>query len=237
MTTLIELINDILRATKSHGVSDWQDTDESRSAAYIVRRQLNALVKLYPESVKKNKIRELSSLSNEDTPTSFTKSPEIEEIYWIKYKTNGKYKAVTYVTPEDFINRADMADTTQSYIQTVAINSVDVPIFNDRPPNYWTTFDNSVIVMDAFDSDVDSTLQASKSQAYVREKYTFTFSNTFEIPLDETLVSVLLEEAISSAYVEFKGSVNPKAEQQARRGRILEKTNQDVATWTAYGRL
>jgi hypothetical protein len=218
-------------------VSDWQDTDESRSAAYIVRRQLNALVKLYPESVKKNKIRELSSLSNEDTPTSFTKSPEIEEIYWIKYKTNGKYKAVTYVTPEDFINRADMADTTQSYIQTVAINSVDVPIFNDRPPNYWTTFDNSVIVMDAFDSDVDSTLQASKSQAYVREKYTFTFSNTFEIPLDETLVSVLLEEAISSAYVEFKGSVNPKAEQQARRGRILEKTNQDVATWTAYGRL
>lgn len=236
MTTLIEIINDILRATKSHGVSDWQDTDESRSAAYIVRRQLNSLVKLYPESVKRDKIRELSALSNEDTPTSFTKSPEIEEIYWIKYKTDGKYKTVTYVTPEDFINRADMADVSQTYIQTVTINSVEVPIFNDRLPKYWTTFDNSVIVMDAFDSTVDNTLRSSKSQAYVREKPTFTFSNTFEIPLDETIISILLEEAISSAYVEFKGSINPKAEAQARRGRILEKTNQDAAKWTAYGR-
>ena len=233
MTTLISLINDILRATRSHPVSDWQDTDESRSAAYIVRRQVNSLIKLYPESTKLTKIRELSALSDPTAPTSFTWSPEIEEIHWIKYKTDGKYVAVTYMTPEDFINRADMATT---YIQTVAMNSVDVPIFNDRAPKYWTTFDNSVIIMDAFDSTVDSTLQASKSQAYVREKFAFTFSNTYEIPLEETIISVLLEECISSAYVEFKGSVNPKAEAQARRGRILEKSNQDVSSWTAYGR-
>jgi hypothetical protein len=236
MTTLIEIINDVLRATKSHGVSDWQDTDESRSVAYIVRRQTAALIKLYPQSTKLEKLRELPGLSDTAQPTSFTKPTEVEEIYWIKYKTDGKYKEVCYMEPYDFIHRADMGDLTQSYLQSVVINSVEVPIFNDRLPKYWTTFDNSVIVMDAFDSTVDSTLMTSKTQMYVREKYTFTFSNTYEIPLDEPLVSILTEECISSAYVEFKGSMNPKAEQQARRGRILEKSNQDKPSWTAYSR-
>lgn len=236
MTTLIELINDVLRSTRSHPVSDWQDTDESRSVAYIIRRQLNDLIKQYPQSTKLDKLRELSGLSDTAQPTSFTKSPEIEEIYWIKYKVDGKYGLVTYMEPYDFLHRADMGDTSQTYLQTVVINSVEVPIFNDRNPKYWTTFDNSVIVMDAFKSTVDTTLMTSKTQAYVREKHIFTFSNTFEIPLDETLVSILLEDSISSAYIEFKGSINPKAEKQARKGRILEKINQDKPTWTAYGR-
>lgn len=236
MTTLISIINDVLKATRSHPVSSWDDTDESRSVAYIIRRQVNSLIKIYPQSVKLDKLRELDSLSDTTQPTSFLKSPEIEKIHWIKYKTDGKYKEVSFMNPYDFLHRADMGDTTQTYLQTVAINSVDVPIFNDRLPKYWTTFDNSVIVMDAFDSTVDSTLQASKSQAYVRERFTFTFSNTYEIPLEETIISVLLEEAVSSAYVEFKGSINPKAEKQARQGKIMEKANQYKPGWTAYGR-
>lgn len=237
MTTLIETINDVLRATRSHGVASWNDTDESRSVAYLVRRQLNQLVKLYPESTKLNKLRELTSFSDSNFPTSFSIDSSIEDINWIKYLVDGKYKEICYLDQKQFIDRADMADRTQSYVQTVTINSVEIPIFNDRQPFYWTSFDNSDILMDAFDSAVDDTLQSSKTQAYVREEFTFEFNNTYEIPLDERLHSVLLEEVISSAYVEFKGTVNPKAEQQARRGRILEKPSQNKRGWTAYGRL
>ena len=236
MTTLIEIINDMLRATRSHPVSSWDDTDESRSCAYIVRRQIDNLLPKYNDVTKVNKIRELTPKSDLSFPTSFVIDVEIEDIEWIKYKVDGKYRIVTYCTPEDFLSRADMLDTTQTYATTVAINSVDVPIYNDRDPKYWTSFNNSDILMDAYDSTVDSTLQQSKSQAYVREPFTFVFSNTFVIPLDRSMLATLKEECISSATVEFKGMVNPKAEYQARRGRILEAANQYKKSWVAYGR-
>jgi hypothetical protein len=236
LTTLIETINDVLRATKSFPVATWNDTDESRNVAYIVRRQLNQLIKKYPDAPSLKKIRELVAFADASFPTSFNIPDRVEDIYWIKYLQDSQYKEVHYMEPKVFIDRADMEDTTATNVQTIVINSVEVPIFNDRYPKYWTTFDNSVIIMDGFKSSVDTTLQESKSQAYVREKYEFAFENTYELPLDERLHSVLLEECISSAYVEFKGSVNPKAEAQARRGRILEQASQNTREWTAYGR-
>ena len=230
------MINDILRATRSFPVATWDDTDESRSAAYIIRRQLNALLKKYPEARRSNSLRELTAFSDLSQPTSFVIDYPIDRIEWIKYKTSDKYREVHYMDPQVFMQRADMMNPNDSYVQQIVINSVEVNIFNDRTPKYWTTFDNSVILMDGYDSEVDDTLQSSKSQVYVRESVDFEFNNTFVIPIDESMIQVLLEEAISSAYVEFKGSVNPKAEAQARRGRIIEQRKQNQPKWTAYGR-
>lgn len=237
---LLEAINSVLSATKSFPVADWNDTAESRVVADIIKRQLKILTN--DRDIKELKsLRTLDSLSDTTKPTSFVYPDKVDEVYWIKYKdSNSKYQLVHYLDPIEFINKTDTNDPTSTNSQLVDMNGVKITITNNRGPKYWTSFDDQTIIMDSFDSSVDNTLQESKVQAYVREYPEFTLSNTFELPIDPDLEVVLIEQSISSAYLEIKGAGNPKAEAQARRSMILNRGNNrkdpQKPSWTAYAR-
>lgn len=237
---LLEAINSVLSATKSFPVADWNDTAESRVVADIIGRQLKILTN--DRDIKELKsLRTLDSLSDVTKPTSFVYPDKVDEVYWIKYKdSNSKYQLVHYLDPIEFINKTDTNDPTGINSQLVDMNGVKITITTNRGPKYWTSFDDNTIIMDSLDSDVDNTLQESKVQAYVREYLELTLSNTFELPIDPDLEVVLIEQSISSAFLEIKGTANPKAEGQARRSMILNRGNNikdpGKPRWTAYGR-
>lgn len=237
---LLETINKVLSATKSFSVADWNDTAESRVVADIIYRQVKLLTN--DRDIKElKKIKTLTALSDLDKPTSFMYPSSVDEVYWIKYKdTDSRYKLVHYLDPIEFINKTDINDPTATESQLVDMNGVKITVTNNRGPKYWTSFDDQTIIMDSFDSTVDNTLQESKVQAYVREYIEFEYSNTYELPIDPDLESVLLEQSISSAYLEIKGAGNPKAEAQARRSMILNRGNNrkdpQKPSWTAYAR-
>lgn len=235
---LLEVINDVLDSTKSFPVSDWNDTAESRIVAGIIKRQ----VQLLNDGKEFKSLRTLIALSDPDKPTNFLYPSQVDEVYWIKYKdSTGQYKLVHYLDPIEFINKMDINDSTDSNTQLVDMNGVKITITTNRHPKYWTSFDDQTIIMDSFESTVDGTLQESKTQTYVRETADFEFSNTYELPVNPDSEASLLEHCISSAYVEIKGTANPKAEAQARKSMILNKASNkrdpQKPSWTAYGRV
>ena len=84
-------------------------------------------------------------------------------------------------------------------------------------PRYYTSFDDDHIIMDAYDSSVESTLQTSKSRAYGTVYPTFSITDSFEPDLDDTMLPYLLAEAKSTCFSLFKSGSDPKVEQAARR--------------------
>jgi len=96
-------------------------------------------------------------------------------------------------------------------------SGVEMLIFNNQPPAYWTSFDDTHIVTDSYNAAVETTLRKSKTQciAYVFDEWVHEDSAIPIIPMDA--FSALLEEAKSTAFMNVKQMPNQKAEQKASR--------------------
>jgi len=110
---------------------------------------------------------------------------------------------------------ASVAGTTLVVPDEAANTSLVV--FSDRMPTYYTSFDDLHIVMNAYDSSVESILQASKTRAYGTVYPTITIADGFIPDLDDTMMPYLLAEAKSTCFSLFKSGSDPKVEQAARR--------------------
>jgi len=85
-------------------------------------------------------------------------------------------------------------------------------------PSFYTSFDDYYLVLDAYDSDIDTTLTAAKIRAYGVKYPVFDKTDDDYVPdIDGTLHPMLLAEATSTAQSLLKGGSDPKVEQAARR--------------------
>ncbi len=97
-------------------------------------------------------------------------------------------------------------------------------ITNNQPPMYWTSFDDTYIVCDSYDADVDSTLQNSKTQCLAYVETVWEHTDEFVPNLPAEAFAALEEEAKSTAFITLKQMVNTKAEQKsARQNRWLSR--------------
>lgn len=87
----------------------------------------------------------------------------------------------------------------------------------DKQPQYCTVLSNFYVIFDGYDATQDSTLQASKTQAFGEIAPIWRNEDDFIPPLDEEQVQLLLNEAKSLAFFELKQTVHTKAEQEAKR--------------------
>jgi hypothetical protein len=137
------------------------------------------------------------------------------------------FSDVKLLDTKEFINytnnfNPDESDV-ESFALTVNINSSNEPSTfnflykNSKIPQYCTVVQNYYIIFDSFDSNVDSTLQASKTLCLGWVIPKFVMEDTFVPNLDEAQVPMLLNEAKSLAFFELKNRPHQKAEQEVLR--------------------
>ncbi len=203
-------------------VNSINDTIESQQVAQIVKSTyLEMMVnRNWPHL---HTAFNCESLADEDYPSSLTLPETIKELKWIKYNkrkstdTKDKYETLKYIQPEEFFDYCAARESSATNIQIVTLSGMKLNIRNDQPPQYWTTFDDSQIICDSFDSDVDDVLQTSKNSCWGVKEPTWS-------PLDESIPDLpseafpsLVEEAKSTAFYELRQAANEKAEQKAKR--------------------
>jgi|TARA_R110000851_G_scaffold154737_1_gene297071 hypothetical protein len=186
------------------------------------------------------KLIKITSLSDNTKPTHFKYVGR--QLYWIRYNidenSGTNYKEIKYMDPGSFATRnLDTSNVTTVYDVSASTNLL---ILNDTMPTIYTSFDDEHIVMDAFKSSIESTLQSTKTQAYGIVTPDFTISDTFEPDIDEDLLPYLLAESKSACFSLFKSGSDPKVEQSARRLKAfvttgLYRTKQEN-TKNNYGR-
>lgn len=168
--TLLDITQDILSDMSSDNVSSISDTAESERVAAIIKSTYFKVMeeKNWPHL---GQTFQLTGLGDVTKPTHMQIPETIRRVKWLKYDTRKlvgnptAYNDITYLDPEEFVNVLNGRDNTAANVQVVSDN-VTLNIRNDVAPSYWTSFDDTNIVFDSFDSTLDTTLQQSKTQCF-----------------------------------------------------------------------
>jgi|TARA_R110000782_G_scaffold5658_1_gene19607 hypothetical protein len=214
--TLLELVQSILSDMDSEPVNSISDSIEAEQIASVIEDTYFNFVSSR-EIPEHRRLIKITALSDNTKPTHFKYVGR--QLYWIRYNidenSQTNYREIKYMDPGSFATRnLDTSNVTTVYDASASTNLL---ILNDRMPSLYTSFDDEHIVMDAFKSSVESTLQTTKTQAYGIVTPTFSLSDTFEPDIDEDLIPYLLAEAKSACFSLFKSGSDPKVEQSARR--------------------
>lgn len=243
---LLEIVQDILSDLETDEVNSITDTVEAMQVAQIVKTTYEAIINARDWPFL-DTLFQLEA-GTVGAPTHMKIPENITEIQWVKYNTRkvndtrDKMTEIEYKTPGEFLYRLEQRPSDDVNIQVVSDPSsgVSLNVYTDRAPSFYTSFDDTYVVFDSFDINVDSVLQNSKSQSYGKRSPDFTMDDTFIPDLPAQMFSYLMNESKSVAFVILKQSGNPKAEQHSISQR--RRMSQDAwrvrkgITYPNYGR-
>lgn len=219
--TLLEMVQDILSDMDADEVNSLDDTIESQQVAQIIKTCYYEMMgnRNWPHTRKLFQLDSAGSLSK----PNYLKLPEnLKEMSNFKYDTGTSLepliKDVIYKEPDAFLRYISTRTNNSGNLSIVTdYSGAKLSIFNDTQPQYWTSFDDTYLVTDSWDSAVEATLQKSKTQclAYVVPEWVRTNEAVPDLPIDA--FPALLEEAKSTAFLALKQVANQKAEQKAGR--------------------
>ena len=221
--TLLTLTQAILNDMDGDQVNSINDTFESEQVAVIVRDTYKAMIdnRNWPHL---KRLIQLTSSGDVNFPTYLTVPTDVKQLLTINYdkrrtgETRRRYEKISWLEPDDFLRVVNGRnnDSANTIIVTDP-TGVELLIMNDRAPTYFTSFNDETIVMDSYDTTVDSTIQESKTQSRAVVAPVWTHLDTFIPDLPEEAFTALLEEAKSRAMFKLKQMQDIKSEQESTR--------------------
>lgn len=251
--TLLDLTQEVLASMDGDEVNSISDTTEALSVARIIRQAYFDLV----EDAKLPShytVFELNPSLNAGQPTLMRIPDDINKVVWVKYNTIMStetapiYQEVQFLPKDTFLDRMYQLSTDDSNVgsfefSTVDSSSISLYYIDDKAPQFYTTLDNSTILFDSYDKDVDDTLQKSKTVCYGRRNISFPLVDTTAPELDDALFTRLLNDAKELAFAELKSISHAIAGRNSKRSRnrtvkdkyrLVEESDYDKLPY--YGR-
>lgn len=229
--TVLQYVQKSLNEMDSDDVNDIAETEESLQVAELLEDIFFDLManRNWPHLKQAQQLLGLGDV----TKPNFMRLPVgIKEIVTISYNirdindTRDRVVPITFVEPDEFLTlHVNPRRSDADNIQVISdFSGIKLNIFDDREPTFWTTFDDENIIFDAFDNDIDTTLQQSKSQVLVYKEPSFTIANNFIPDLPSEMVPMLLNELKSRSSLAFAQKQNVKAEGEAvRQRRVMSR--------------
>lgn len=233
--TLLELTQKCLNAMTSDKVNSISDTEEALDVVDIIEDTYYELMSQKQWNHLKNPAQ-LTSLSDSDFPTTLLIPESIVEIGTdgsdLRYEVrdtasdNLNYKKLTYKSPVDFTEYVLNRNSTDSDVDTKTVKGTSAPLLikNAQDPVFWTSYDDKHIVLDAYDSAVESTVQGSKSLVYAVTIPTFDPTDDDYVPeCPNNMFPMLLAESKRACFQYIKGAGSPIDNERSLRGRSISK--------------
>lgn len=222
--TLLEMTQDIANDLDTEEINSINDTVESVQIAQILKTCYFELIANRNWPHLKRTIK-FDSVSDTTRPTHLQVPDLIKEVISFSYNkrsdtnlTKDLWREVKYLEPEHFLYKTNNRNLDNDNVDSVSdFGGATFLIINNRHPEYYTSFDDDYIVCDSYDSDVETTLQSSKTQVLAYVEPTWTHDDDFIPDLPSEAFPLLLSEAKSSSFIVLKQTANEKAEQKARR--------------------
>lgn len=215
--SLLDMTQNILNAMEDDEVNSISDTVSSLAVAQVC-------IDCYYELVDElslpgsNQLVELEAVSDVDHPNYLKLPDNFTKMWWFKYND----QEVRYLSPWEFLRHLEKRDTG---VEITDFGGVKLKIDNFNQPLFWTSFDDTYLVLDSWDSNVDSTLQQSKSAAFCEVENKWEMNDS-EIPnLPNRLFPTLLSKAKARCFVNFKQVSNVKEDQSERRGLVRHQND------------
>jgi hypothetical protein len=225
--TLLDMTQDILASMSGDQVDSITDNSESDAIARIIRSCYYDIVA--PEHFPENyDMFQLTASGDSSKPVLMIRPNNVNNIQWIRYNkatlddTDPMWTEIRYKPLRDFLNYVQGFKLSDSFVDSMSIttmsgSSIQFLYRNDAAPNWYTTYDDDHIVFDSFDSEVDTTLQTIKTQAWGHIGETFQLSDSYVPVIDDSLFPLLLNEAKSLAWQELLKTQHTGAMKKARK--------------------
>lgn len=239
--TLLEIVQDVLSALDGDEVNDITDTSESLQIANDIRYNYYDLIGRKDWQFLR-KLLAFDSVGDGSKPTHLKIPAHISKMEVFKYNKsklgNARlfFQDVYYKFPDEFLNYVNQRDNTQPQYDVITdFDGVRFIVRNDHQPTYYTSFDDEYIVMDSYDSDIETTVQGNNSQATLYVWPTWTQINDFVPELPEEMFPLFIAECITYAQAKKDGVLIQKSEQTAvRHQRHLSQTHGVVQVGVRY---
>jgi hypothetical protein len=239
--TLLEMVQETLSDMNSDNVTSISDTIESMQVARIFK---TTFMNLYNDRSwpTNGKLFRLESVADSNRPTHMRMAENVQHIDWVKYNVADdvsdplNFIDIRYLLPADFLNFVMARNSTHSYAETVFdFHGTPLIIYNDRQPTYYTTFDDEYLVFDSFDSDMDSVLQASKTQVFGTAEPEFVMDDAFVPDIPMKAFPYFLAEAKKTAFLKVKEVFSASdAETSTRQKAWLSRNKRRAAGGVIY---
>jgi len=239
--TLLSIVNSYMDATDGFRVSTIDDTIEGQQVASITEKVFNDIVNDVFSSDLTQELMQLDSLADSTKPNylrlpdNATRIVDSKVMYNVTTGASGattlNYVEIEYLAPQDFLDWVGTRSTNTTNTQIVTdYSGYQMVIKNKSAPQYYTDFDDEHLVFDAFDSDVDSVLQSSKSGILTSTQRTFTQSDTYVIDLPEWFHPTFLNAVIAEASEVLREEPIFSIARKARLGILKARKKQLIGT-------
>jgi len=225
--TLLDLTQRILNDMSGDEVNDISDTIESNQVDQVIRDTYDEIIgyRVWPHLYQLIALTPTGSAdpTHMDTAEGWVFIDKVSYNKILVGGTKNVYTELDYMAPSDFLDMVNARNSgaTEVTVVTDPVNGVELNIINDRGPQFWTTFDDEVLVFDAYDSAVETNLQESKFQIWGNVEGTWTHTSVGIPDLPAKAFPYLLAEAKSTCFNTLMQVGNQKAEQQSRRQRVF----------------
>lgn len=222
--SLIDMVQVILSAIDADEVNSIDDTIEATQIATILKETYLAMCSNRDWAGQKRLIT-FDHSGTTDKPTHLKTPETIKEVHLFQYNATRTgdtidMREVCFKHPDEFLRMSSHRGVNTPNTRVVTdFGGTPLVIITNKAPSYWTTFDDTYIVCDSYDSLVDDTLKSSKSQLHVTKFAEWRMVDDFVPDMPAEAFSGLIAEAKSVAFVEVKQVANQKAEQEAVRQR------------------
>ena len=247
--TVLAIVQQILSDADGDVVNSISDTVESLQCADVLKDVFDQIVVGYDLHLHETLVKLTATSST--TPTVMSRPEGFYDIQWIKYdvKTTSSgdqaYQEATYMAPKDFIEMTSARTLSDSINEAMTLPDSGhiVVIRNDQAPRYFTLLDGyDDVVMDSYDSNLETNLQSSKSLAFGTSIPTLPLADATSPNLPQNLMVLLRREARAMYFDLYKDGVTREVDRTRRRAqtramrdrRIIRNT--DNQTGPDYGR-
>lgn len=245
--TVLDMVQDILSAIDGDEVNSIADTVEADQVADDIRSTFYNIVAVNTH-LRHEGLFQLESVSDVNKPNYLKIPANVVSFDWIKYNyqtaADPSWIALYEVAPKTFV---EQSERMSSLTNVTAVSTFEGPalyIVNDENPTCFTTFDDTYLVFDSWNSDVEHTLQGHKTMCYGELMPSFEKRDGFIPDLPVDYFPLLLSKSKEIAFTNRKGVSNQliqkdtrdlKVALQQKKGKTLRRT-QGVSRFPDYGR-
>lgn len=233
MATLLEMVQDILMDLESDEVTSISDTYEAEQVAGILKSTYYDIIHRRHWGFLRRAVG-LESPGTNETPTMLRMTDATTRIEVVRYNAKGcctctgrdNWRRITWLDPEEFLDKVLQFESTCSNVEemplklgdsaTCVLSDNKIKIMNDKPPQYWTSFDDEYIVMDSYCKQTEDTLNNTNTIVWGEVIPDFTISDDFVADLPTRFYPLWENEAKVKAFYNLKGVQHSLYAKEAR---------------------
>lgn len=218
--TLLEVVQNVLSGMNSDEVNSISDTVEAEQVALLARESYEKMIAMR-EWPWDRRLLHLDAVGDSDKPVLMKIPEDVNRIEDLRYDIScdeKQYKTLTYLSPVDFLDEVYKYDatntTTGQFTMLTRPGDVDSTVTilykSDQQPQYWTSFDDTYIVFNSYDSTVDDTITSSKTLVHAEKQPSFTLADAYVINIPEQFWELYINDLRVTAWLNIKEQAHSK---------------------------